>query len=252
MPSSSSKPALVIVPGACHHPSHYFTFASRLESAGYDTTTIDLPSTGGPKPTTLQQDIDAIRAAILPYLERGRDVAIIMHSFGGITGSPAVQGLTSADRGEGAASVVKLIFLCALIADAGNPAIPVGGSHAPTVHFPLPDPKDEGWMFFHDPANTFYAECAPDVREEAVGKLRLCSEGIAHEVSPYAGYRDVDSYYLICEKDQALPAVVQEMWSQSAGGRWIKVERLATDHSPFLSRPEETVAFVERCIADDS
>ncbi|KAK3071687.1 hypothetical protein LTR53_008187 [Teratosphaeriaceae sp. CCFEE 6253] len=242
--------ALVIVPGACHHPSHYEALAGRLKAAGHEVSTVDLPSTGGEKPLhSLRPDIAAIQHAIRRCLDRGQNVALVMHSFGGISGSASVQDLLPKDREDGV-GLVKLIYLAAILVDARATAMPPGASHPPAVHFPLPDPKDAGWMSFHDPTTTFYGECTPEVQESSVAKLRLFSEGLSYDVMPYAGWKDVQSHYLLCGKDNVLPVQLQEMWSRSPGGRWKGVESLETDHSPFLSRTEETAAFVLRCVGD--
>ncbi|TKA76326.1 hypothetical protein B0A55_04189 [Friedmanniomyces simplex] len=258
-PSSHPKPALVIVPGACHHPSHYAGLSSRLAAAGYESTTVDLPSTGGggdEKPVqTLNPDIETIQHAIRSQLSRGRNVVLIMHSFGGITGSAAVQGFLRPTQHEGdfGVGVVKLIYLAGIICEPGRTVLEQGGgAHPPLVHFPLPDPKDAGWLTFHNPAQTFYAECAPDVQEASVARLRLFSEAPGHDIVPYSGWKDVDSYYLLCGKDQVLPVSVQQAWISNPSGRWKRVERLETDHSPFLSPPDETAGFVVRCLEDGS
>jgi len=248
---SSTKPAIVIVPGAWHHPSQYTPLASRLEKAGYEVTTCDLPSTGGAKPTaSLSADIDVIRQAIISHLERNQNVALVCHSFGGITGSAAVQGLRPQDR-DGKAGVLKLIYLTAAISEAGSTVLTAGGGkHNPCVHFPLPEPENEGFCGVYDPVKNFYNCCPPEVRGENVTKLRLFSEAPCHDIIPYAGWKDVESYYLICEKDNAFPVFVQEAFSSMEGGRWKRVERLDTDHSPVLSRPDETAEFVIRCVED--
>lgn len=66
----------------------------------------------------------------------------------------------------------------------------------------------------------------------------------------YAPWMDVPSSYLICELDNALPPAMQEGMVSAAKAVEPKsfghVERLEASHSPFLSRPKETAAFLER------
>ncbi|KAK4963270.1 hypothetical protein LTR10_000898 [Elasticomyces elasticus] len=254
---SSPKPALVIVPGASHHPSHYSALATLLQEANYTVTTVDLPSTGGkdrgePPLTSLKPDILAIQAHITSHLSAGKNVVLICHSFGGISGSAAVQGFLPADREDGL-GVVKMIYLAAIIVEPGKSVWEQGGEkHSPSVEFPLPDPEDAGWLRFRDPEKNFYAECTPEVQKEAISKLRWFSEGMNRELVPFSAWQHVESYYLVCGKDQVLPAFVQEMWTSNPTGKWKKVERMETDHSPFLSRTTETVEFVTRSLENTS
>lgn len=58
--------------------------------------------------------------------------------------------------------------------------------------------------------------------------------------------------YVLCEKDQGLPPPVQEAMIKAAqdAGADMKVERIATSHSPFLARPEETFEIILRSVPD--
>lgn len=62
----------------------------------------------------------------------------------------------------------------------------------------------------------------------------------------YAGYRHGPSAYLVCTKDQAIGVEPQEVMSSDG---FDFVERVEADHSPFLSRPQETADFIKRFLA---
>ncbi|KXX75824.1 DNA replication ATP-dependent helicase/nuclease DNA2 [Madurella mycetomatis] len=62
----------------------------------------------------------------------------------------------------------------------------------------------------------------------------------------YAGWRDVPVWYIGTVEDRGLPVVMQRMqvgMARAMGGT-VEHRELPTSHSPFLSRPEETVGIV--------
>jgi pimeloyl-ACP methyl ester carboxylesterase len=123
----STKPTFVFVPGAWHQPSAFKPSLDLLTSAGYEVEAVSLPSVGTvergePATTSFQPDVDAIRKAILSHIDQGKDVIVVMHSYGGIPGSHAVQGLSKDERQAAGkkGSVVKLIYIAAMLWKAGT------------------------------------------------------------------------------------------------------------------------------------
>ena len=59
---------------------------------------------------------------ILPLLAEGKEVVLLMHSFGGVYGGASVSGLSKAERGargEGGGGVVALCYMAAAIVPSG-------------------------------------------------------------------------------------------------------------------------------------
>ena len=54
---------------------------------------------------------------------------------------------------------------------------------------------------------------------------------------------DVPTWYLLCSKDNAIPIDLQEYMAGEARemGADLTTTRLDVDHSPFYSRPQETL-----------
>lgn len=116
---STSKPVIVLVPGAWHTPAHYAHLALHLNALGYTVDCIDPPSTSAPPPTDpYTEDVLTIRNAITSHTGAGRDVVLVMHSFGGITGSEAAWGLGVANA-EGEGKVVRLVYMTAFMVVEG-------------------------------------------------------------------------------------------------------------------------------------
>jgi hypothetical protein len=99
-----SKPTIVLAPGAWHSPSHYETLLSLLQNAGYPKTSSHLPSVNSadPKTATTEQDALFVREKILFHLlDEGKDVLLVLHSYGGLPGAAAAKGLSKTARSSG-------------------------------------------------------------------------------------------------------------------------------------------------------
>lgn len=123
--ATPSKPTIVLVPGAWHSPSHYSTLLTLIQRAGYPTASSRLPSVGSPTPltATVEQDAHFIRdKMLLPLIDSGTDVLLVLHSYGGIPGAAAAKGLSKAEREkvgqEG--GIVGLVLIVAIVVREGD------------------------------------------------------------------------------------------------------------------------------------
>ena len=248
---SSSKPAIVIVPGAFHVPAHYSLLEEELAKAGYEVTVCDMPQTGHATPLNdLSEDVALVQKEIKRYLDRDLNVVLAMHSMGGIIGTCACKGLLPEDQ----ANNVSLAYICAFALDEGVSLYSAGGNqHHPFIRV-HGEPHTGTWMSGdnppHDPRDVFYNDCTQKQADDAFSKLKLSGEDLCHRPCRYAAWKDIESNYLVCELDQAIPAAAQEFMSSQEGGRWTRVERLHAGHSPFMSKPEETALFVRKCAGE--
>ena len=245
-------PAIVLVPGAFHHPSQYAELQSILESAGYPTTTVDLPSTGGPKPLDgALPDFQAVHDACKTHIDSGLDVILAMHSYGGVAGSGGAKGLRPQDT-ENGKGIIALAYFAAFILDEGSNLVDTfGGGHAPWARLHK-DIGSAGWVYPNntpfEPGTLFYNDCSGEVQDGNVSKLRVWSEAAAHTKMPYAAWKEIESSYLVCTLDNACPAQpVQGMFAEKIRGVSGRVEYLEASHSPFLSKPNELARFIHGC-----
>ena len=115
---ATAKPTIVFIPGAWHTPAHYEDLLSLLEKAGYETKAIQLPSVGSDSPNeqSVVGDAQAIREQLLlPLLDAGRDILLVMHSYGGCPGGAAAKNLSKSARTT-SGGIVGLVFIAALLA----------------------------------------------------------------------------------------------------------------------------------------
>lgn len=125
-PASSQKPAVIIVHGAWSLPSpSYEPLKQLLEGAGYECYLPHLRTSGGDevRGQTWEADVQVIQDTAKPLFDRGREVVIVAHSYGGIPGGVATAGNSVAERArEGKAGGFRQIIYIAAF------AIPAAGT----------------------------------------------------------------------------------------------------------------------------
>ncbi len=101
---SSSKPVIVLVPGAFHSPSCWNALADGLQKQGYTVLTPPLAVCGEATDaarlvgTTALDDVRLIHSNLLPFLDSGRESVIVGHSYGSVPAALAVEGQTVEER----------------------------------------------------------------------------------------------------------------------------------------------------------
>ncbi|MCJ1251380.1 hypothetical protein MMC30_008613 [Trapelia coarctata] len=248
MQKSSVLPTFVIIPGAWHSPCHYDLLTSRLYSAGYPTLSRRLPGVDPPAPDEITTTTDAdfiLETLLRPLLDSGKDMILVMHSYGGIPGTAAAVGLSKAERRDAGlgGGIIGIIFVAAFIAKEGeSPKSIGGGKHPPwtttdlTTHFITPE----------NPLPVFYAD-APSLASEAIAQLLPHSENcLSTPTAPTAWASPVYNNrrtYIRTLQDRALPVEAQTGMLAGSGVEW-DVRDFETGHSPFLSKPDELAATV--------
>jgi len=243
----SSKPVIVFVPGAWHPPACFEPVTERLEAAGYQTKGVNLASVGAPVPLQdFQPDVEAIQLAMKPFIDEGKDVLLVVHSYGGVVGNEAVRGLDKASREKvGKKGGVSHIYFCCAF------ALPEGVSLMDALQGkPLPwfqISEDGQTVTPATPVETFYndvqnAEQYPEI-------LKPHSYRTFFSKVTYPAWQHVPSTYLLCEKDMAIPLHAQKGMVEGSGGK-IKAETVDASHSPFLSMPEEVANSIRRAAGE--
>lgn len=240
----SVKPTVVMVHGAWHSPVQYEPLPTLLVQAGYSLIFPHLPSIGG-KMATFDQDVTAVRDAIHTCVEDGREVVVLMHSYGGVVGSEAAKGLSVEDV-QGPGGVIKMIYLTACVVPEGGSMIETGLQN--TLPPFIKSANDHQYVAI-DCHNTFFADVSKEVADRVEAGFKLQAKGAFESKVTYAAWKNIDSAY-ICELNKAIPLAAQEaMVAQE--GKWVRVDRLPSSHSPFLTMPERTAELVRRVIGEN-
>lgn len=108
-------------------------------------------------------------------------------------------------------------------------------------------------MTWKNPVNGFYHDLPEDEGEYWKSKLVRHSYATFNAGAPSAAWRTIPSRYLVCEDDRAIKPEIQEFMvktSQALGAK-MEMERVFSSHSPFLSKPDETVGFLRRTAGEE-
>ena len=103
MSSHPEKSTIVLVQGSFQLPDVYYKLADALRSSGHPVVQPPLPSLTDPDEPdftskTLSDDALAIRTEIKRFVDEGKTVIIVMHSYGGLVGNEAVNKDLSFDQ----------------------------------------------------------------------------------------------------------------------------------------------------------
>ncbi|KAF2993713.1 hypothetical protein E8E14_002289, partial [Neopestalotiopsis sp. 37M] len=178
-----------------------------LDKAGYESVAPALPSSNAsPLPSDWSADLDTIQTTVRELIEAGRDVVVVMHSFSGMTGGTALNGLDKESRAaEGPrGGVVRLIYINAFLVPEDTQHSPPGTSDnmipemeanikAGTV---IVSPKNVKAMFHQDLDEKTSKEYGRDLRPHSLGSY--------WGKTKYAAWRHIPTSYIICTEDRPL------------------------------------------------
>lgn len=220
-----SSPTYILVHGAWGGSWCWRDVGAEFDRRGVEWRAVDLPSsTNGAEPTTgLAHDAAAVAALASgdgPYV-------LVAHSYGGAVVAEVASRIENLER---------CIYIAALVPDLGESATDV--SRRIQVRTLLDDAIEvEGDYLRLNPEGAvaaLYGDCAPATASWAVE--RLSSQTLASFRSP----RECDNaraekIYVRCMNDHAVDPELQQLLSEDCDFAL----SLASDHSPFLSHPEQ-------------
>lgn len=155
------KPVILFVHGAWQTASQWQPLAQGLTSIGYNVSQPQSPSSGTDiaalRGKTYRDDVSVIHSAMEPYLEAGREIVIVSHSYGGIPASAAVEGNQVHERrARGLSGGIKhIVYLAAFALPAKNTSLltTIGGKFGPYMNNMVSSPGTcarQCWIKFAD------------------------------------------------------------------------------------------------------
>lgn len=115
---SQQTPTFVITPGAWHPASAADLLVNELSAAGFPAQAVGLKTVGAYGPMT--DDTKYLRDEVyIPLIESGKDIVVVLHSYGGFPGSTAIQGLGKKDRQGKAGGIVGIVYIAAFVPQEG-------------------------------------------------------------------------------------------------------------------------------------
>jgi len=220
----SSPATAVFVHGGWHDGWSWHLVRELLDARGVPSVALDLPM------TTLDRDA-AVLSDALAAIEG--DAIVVSHSWGG---SVATLGAI------GAPNVRHLIYIAAVVTEAGHPtlappaSVPVKGRE--TLRPKVIIETDTTTIIDREVSlAAFYHDVEPSLARQAASRLRPFQKtGYAViETDAVAAWRTVPTTYAVCAQDRMIhPETQREMAATAAAD----VLEWPTSHSPFLSRPD--------------
>ncbi|KAF2450681.1 alpha/beta-hydrolase [Karstenula rhodostoma CBS 690.94] len=243
MPPSKPKPTILFVPGAWHLPSCYDLVSAPLSAAGFPTFSVSLPSNSHTPISSFEPDIAAIRSTLAPLVEGGKDVVIVAHSYGSVPANEALKGFTQRERaGRGEqGGVLHYVFISAFVTSVGVSLMDaLQGEDLPWFIVQ----EDKMLVRPGNPREVFYGDLEAAEAETWVGRLVPFSYQCYFGKTTYAAYAHVESTFVFCTEDRAIPMQVQEGMVAAAeeqGAKFGRVVLEGSSHSPMISRSGEII-----------
>ncbi|KAL4901154.1 hypothetical protein BDW74DRAFT_160450 [Aspergillus multicolor] len=235
------KPIFAFVPGAWHTPQTFAALRSLMAEQGLESIAISTPSVGASPPVKgLHADVIHTKAMLQELVDNGRQVVVVMHSYGGAVGGSAIEGLGYAQRAKAGrrGGVIMAVWMAAFVVCKEQTVLDLlGGSWEPWMQFK----NDDGYVHTSDESNVFYGDVAPEEQQRQIALLKPQPQLSFKEPALYEPWREIPSMYLFCEKDQALPLVAQEAFAKILGQGPSVTYHTDASHSPFLSQPEKVI-----------
>ncbi|KAJ9314200.1 hypothetical protein DTO271D3_5429 [Paecilomyces variotii] len=169
----NEKPVFVFIPGACHMPEVFNPLRQLMSQQELDSEAVALPSVGAEPPNkSLTDDVSHVRSVLQQLAEEGRLLVVVAHSYGGLVGAGAVQGLEYVQRSQSGQTggVIMLVYMTALVAPSGNSLYNmIGGKWFPWI-------KVKGdYCYTSDEEIVFYNDLSPDEQKKWISKLKHIS-----------------------------------------------------------------------------
>lgn len=250
----SQTPAFIIAPGSFAKPALYSQLENEIRSRGHEVYVVALPSVddaSGRPAATMEQDAAHIRRIILSYLDHAfhpQDVVLITHSYGGIPGNCALEGLGRADRLQHD----KNTAVTGLISMASH--LPLEGesirSIYATYNIDLPEPLKFGVPGDYMPVNhqviagaVFNDVSDPDFVQELASQFAAHSSDSYDGKVTYEAWKAVPTLAIIPDTDLLMPFALQNgMFERAAtAGEVKKVVIKGAGHGVNISRTQEVL-----------
>jgi pimeloyl-ACP methyl ester carboxylesterase len=232
----------VLIHGAWHGGWCWQEVAALLEAKGHKAIAPDLPGHGSdPTPmatATLEKYADRICEIACAQSE---SVILAGHSMGGVAITQAAENCPKQIR--------ALAYVCAFLPRNGD-ALMTWASQDPEsmVNPHTTELQPDGTVRFKPEyaREAFYLQCAEE--DTAYAQARLVTQSPAPFHAAVATTEErwgrIPRYYIECDRDRAITLKLQREMQKHSPCR--QTFHLDTDHSPFLSTPEQLADLLSR------
>ncbi len=213
-----------------------------LEAKGHKVHAPDLPGHGDDKTERATVTLDNYVNRICQIARAQTEPVILVgHSMGGIAITQAAENCPE--------RVGALVYLCAFLPRDGESLMTWASKDEESMVNPsTTDPRADGVIGFKPEYSreAFYGNCTDE--DAALAQSRLGAQPGAPPGTPVKTSAErwgrTSRFYIECERDRAItPRLQREMQKHSPCQQTFSID---TDHSPFLSAPEQLADILSR------
>ncbi|KAI1043190.1 hypothetical protein LB505_006142 [Fusarium chuoi] len=242
---AAARPALVIIPGNFSLPRFWSAIKRSVEDKGYPVEVVPLQSSREEKidpAPGLADDVKEAQSVLKKHIDQGKDVVMLMHSYGGMVGTEATRGLSRKEREKTGLTggITRMVFLAAIFAPPGKSTRGLYEAN------PGRYPRREGDYLVCDEetAMCFYSDLT---KEEGLPLAQDASKiyqavRVFGDEQTYDGFHEfIPSSYIVTKKDVLVPEPAQRQFIsrlEENGGQNVPVFELDTAHSPHQTDPQ--------------
>ncbi len=236
----------LLIHGAWHGGWCWQKVASLLESQGHKVLAPDLPGSGNdrtpPSSVTLKNYSD--RACAIASAEED-PVILAGHSLGGVIITQATENCPD--------SIRALVYVCAFLPRNGDSLMTWASQDKESMVNPSTTEEIADGVVRFRPEHSreaFYSNCADADAAFAQSRLGLQSNrpfDVPIKTSAERWGR-IPRYYVECTRDRAITLMLQREMQKHSPCR--KTFSIDTDHSPFLSTPNELADVLSQIASD--
>ncbi|HET9063459.1 MAG TPA: alpha/beta fold hydrolase [Candidatus Binatia bacterium] len=232
--------AYVLVHGSWHGGWCWEKIVPLLERAGHLVRTPDLPGHGDDETPIAEVTSEGYVGAVGTILRSlGEPAVLVDHSMGGMVISQVAERLPDNVRG--------LAYVAGFLLRDGQSVLDAAQTDGESLLMPSLEWAADGLSAVVPPVaarTVFYGSCADT--DAAAATARLCAEPAVPVMTPIrvtdARFGRIHRVYVECSEDRAVsPSLQRAMYAATPCAR---VASLATDHSPFYSKPDELAAIL--------
>lgn len=224
----------LLIHGAWHGAWCWQPLIAELGKAGHQARAIDLPGMGEDRTPLAEVTLQGCTERIVRELRSYRSPPILVgHSMGGLFITTAADAVPALVR--------CTVYLCAFLPQDGESLISLASRPEGATTALHQQTAADGLCTTVEPENArvaFYGRCPESQARTA--SLRLTPQPLQPVLEPVKlAHADGSSSraYIECTEDRAITIALQRLMASRAKG--IRRYSLATDHSPFLSLPQE-------------
>jgi pimeloyl-ACP methyl ester carboxylesterase len=233
----------VLVHGAWMGKFCWDEVVSKLEAAGHNVLTLDLPAHGDDTTPAEAVTLDKYCDAIIQLIGERPSVILVVHSMAGMPISIVAEAIPH--------QLQALVFVSAYLPRDGETLLQLSQADRESrvgAYWRQDDPAHYSppWIAAEGIVEVFCADCSPQIQE--LVKSRHRPEPLSPFVTPVAltegNYGSVPRYYVETLDDCAVSHQLQTLMLSRVSTN--KRFQLPCSHSPFFSMPDRLVA----CLTD--